>query len=63
MQMYNATTDQLIMNIRPSYSKGLVSHYTAKDVDTGKKVKLSINELKNNFQNTKYVDVEYLRGK
>lgn len=62
MQMYNATTDQLIKDIRPSYSKGFVSHYIAKDVDTGKRVKIAKDELKNNFQDTRYVDVEYLRG-
>lgn len=62
MQLYNATTDTLITNVQPFYKRGFIDHYKAKNIDTGKTVKVSVKELKKEYQNTKYVDVDYLRG-
>ena len=61
MKMYNSDTDQLIANIRPYYHRGFVLHYIAKDVDTGKQVKISTKDIKG-FQDVKYVDVDWYRG-
>ncbi len=61
MKLYNATTDTLIANVKPFFKGGFVSHYVAKNVDTGKTFKIAKADIKA-YQDTRYVDYQTLRG-
>lgn len=61
MKLYNAATDSLIINVKPFFKGGFVSHYVAKDVDTGKTVKIAKDGIKA-YQDIRYVDYQTLRG-
>lgn len=62
MEMYNPTTDILIDHIRPVFINGMVSHYKALNVDTNKVMKISLDDLKENYSSSYYIDIDYLRG-
>lgn len=61
MKMYNSDTDTLIERVTPFFKSGRVSHYVAKNSDTKETITVTKEELKE-YQDTRYVDYETLRG-
>ena len=62
MKLYNSSTDSLIISVKPYFVKGFVDHYKAIDLDTGKRLTLSLDQLKE-YQKLSQVDITYYRDK
>lgn len=62
MKLYNESTDTIATSIKAFYKRGFVDHYKAIDMETGKRIKIGKEELKRDWQDARYVDIDAIRG-